>query len=301
MPIKKLFSRRKYLQFLSTGLLSAFLTCGIGGSPAYAAPKGEQLTPIQWVDPYEKLGILQDDPTPEEEEGILLRNYPPQSGEERWRREVYTFSLVQNGQGIYSFATNDQIITYQLAAQPGTFIKTTKDIYGSAGQSVEVIEQSELGEVLRLLDAYMNINGIQSRITDYYRTSFFPESPAKIGDMWEYEGQFQMHVPPPGKKYKVQSGPVKFKVTSMLVGFADVNGIRTAVIQSERSQWQREIHIKGDEQRIFDNESFVTEWEFWDYSTGTMVAAYNFGDYITRTPDDGREAVNQGQQFLYRI
>lgn len=282
---------------------AVFAAASFFSEDAYAAKK-EKPVPVQWVNPYEKLGVVPDDPIPEEEGGIALRIDPPIGRSERWRKEVLTYSFVQNGKGLMDYAAHDQLISYEPGTQPGTFIKTTREFYphtNPPGESVEVVEQDELGEVLQLIEAYMNMPGGQSRIVNYYRTNFFPESPAMQGDLWEYEGHFEMLVPDMTKDYTIERSPFEFKAVSTLAGFAEIGGVRCAVIQTEKAQRQREIHRRGKEQIILDNDSTITEWEFWDYAAGALVARHSIGDFKTRNAEDGKEVLKHSQTFVYRI
>jgi len=288
-----------FISFLIGTLASTLFVTG----DAFAAKK-EKPVPVRWADPYVKLNVVPDDPIPEEEDGIELRHLPALGRTERWRKEVLTYSFVQNGVGLMDYAAHDQAISYEPGNQPGAFIKSTREFYthtNPPGESIEVVEQDQLGEILQLIDAHMDMPNGQSRIVNYYRSNFFPESEAVPGDLWEYEGRFEMVVPNMSKEYAIERSPFEFKAVSTLAGFAEINGVRCAVIQTEKAQKQREIHRKGKEQITLDNESTVTEWEFWDYGAGALVARHTIGDYKTRNASDGKEVLKHSQTFVYRI
>jgi hypothetical protein len=239
-------------------------------------------------------------PTDEESQGILLRLQMPPSGVIKAKEELEIFSQLRDGQGIHVLLhQNSKIAFSPVAGQDGFLQKTVTTFQGKGGQILEEIEVSPRGEILRLIRGHHQSPAGLFTVVSAARTPVYPEGLVKPGDSWRYEEKMDVRLKSVWVKEKNPT-PYLRQVQSVLMGFAEVNGHRCAVIKSLSDAFKTgELKILF-KTVILHIQTHIEETEYLDYKRGMVIARITKTTSHSASPSTGLEDHGLSQS-LYTV
>ena len=231
-----------------------------------------RMAPVSFEDPLTRLGVVNVPPNTEEQAGLVLRLLPPAGNQQRSTEETTIYSGVQEDRGSLIKLIQHNTETYRSGSRPDTYVvRTQSSFQGLPGSILEELEVTRRGEIVKFILGKHDAKDGKFTITDWTRTSVFPEPRVKIGDRWGYEESMALRI---NSFWIEQTGesPYKIKATSRLAGFAEVKGRRCAVIETSADQIQTQRFKVLFRSLILYIRAKVQETVYLDYKTGTVIA-----------------------------
>ncbi len=230
------------------------------------------LQPVQFDDPLLKLGITKSDPTPEELAGIELKFFPSETGVLHSNGTLDLFMQIKDGKGQHARMLLSETETYKSGTRPNSYVvKTETNFIRPEGLIVEEAEVTERGEMVRFMKGEHNSKLGHFSITDWKRTSEFPDKPVKPKESWRYSEEMSMKLNSRFIK-DLNPKPYQINATSVLTGFAVVKDTRLAVITTRILKSGQEHYKILFQELILDEQENTEEVTYLDYKKGKVVA-----------------------------
>jgi hypothetical protein len=256
-----------------------------------------QSTDVVFDAPSKMLAVFPSAPTDTEAEGIVLRFSPDPSGEAEFRSESVIYSDIKNDKGLRLKFTADRIETYRVGSRKDSFILDSETAWkGQSGKLREEFEQTRRGEILRFIGGSHRSKIGKFDITNWVRSPVFPDHAVTVGDAWSYEETMDVRMRSVWVR-EIDPHPYRIRVESVLEGFADVRGVRCAVIRSHTHQVKREHFKMLFKEMIFDIHTQMDDIHYFDYAGGitagrvTRTRSYTEGINIGMNRDGQSQSV----------
>lgn len=246
-------------------ILLAFLVSGCAG---LVFQKG----PVGFADPAAKLGITPAEPTLVERAGVVLRLAPDFSKPVKSLEELTVFAMIKEGKGIRFDLFLRRTDRFQPGRQKNSFRQVSEGAFeGGRGRLFEEVELSDRGELTGFFKGLHDSRAGKFTITDWTRTPLFPEGPVTIGESWEYEEAMSVRIQSRWFR-EIDPQPYRIRAVSRLAGFALVDSVRCAVIETQATQTKRQHFKVLFKEVTFDMVTRITENTYLDYAHGRVLA-----------------------------
>lgn len=231
-----------------------------------------QRAPVQFDEPYSRLGVIREEATAVEKQGVLLRVKTPPDALLRSREESTVYANIREGKGLLLKFVMDREDWYGKGGRPDSYrLRSETRFQNVKGTLFESLEQSDRGEIVRFFEGFHRSKIGKFRILDWKRTPAYPETPVKPGDTWNYEESMEVRIDSFWIKEK-DPQPYRLNAACKLEGFARVQGVRCAMIETRATQIKREHFKILFKEIIFDIHSEIADTVFLNYVQGVIVA-----------------------------
>lgn len=240
---------------------------------------------VSFEDPLTRLEIVTSEPTLEERSGVLLRMNAPPDGKLRFREETRLYVQIKENRGKEVRLDAARVETYKPGASPETYLlRAESNIDGHAGAIVEEAEVTTRGEIVKFIQGRHDSKEGKFDITAWTRTPVFPENPARTGDSWNYEETMAMKIDSFWVKQK-DNVPYRLDAKSTLTGFAQVKGVRCAVIETEAKQIQTQrMKVLWKDVLLYIRAN-IRETTYLDYQGGKVLGRITRAETFTNSAD----------------
>ncbi len=256
---------------------------------------------VAFEDPSARLRVVAVEPNAEEQAGVLLRSLAPSGNILKTREDVTTYARIQEQRGMEIRFIQFRTDVYHPGDRADTFLlESNTSFQGQKGSLQEEIEVSRRGEIIRLIRGFHESKAGKFRITSWTRTPVFPESRVKIGDSWSYEETMTMEIDSFWVKQKDPT-PYKIEAVSQLTGFAEVNGRRCAIVETEAQQIRTERFKVLFKDITLYTQTTIRETTYLDYQAGLVVGRIVKMQSFTNSPDADLNDQSLSQSVLTLI
>lgn len=259
------------------------------------------LAPVEFENPFLRLGVKDVAPADAEKSGVLLRLLPPSNGILKSHEEITMFVKIQQGQGARTKFAMNHTDTYQPTPQKDVMkVHSEISFEGEGGHITQELESDTRGRIVRFIRGSHQSKVGKFEIKSWTRTSVFPEQPVKIGDSWNYEESMEVRL---SSKWVKEKNPMPntIKAKSTLKGFAEVKGKRTAVIQTQSQETKHEILKVLFRTIAFTIHTVIQETSYLDYQNGIVAARITTTQSETTSSLPGLEDFGQSQSIEYVV
>ncbi len=246
-----------------------------------------RIAPVAFEDPMTRLGIVNVQPTAQEQAGVLLRFEAPAVNILKSTEETVMFGQIKENEGKEIRVNVERVETYQPGGRQNTYLvhaECTVDEHPRA--IVEDIEVTDRGEIVKFIRAVHDSKAGKFKVTDWKRTPLLPEGHVKIGDAWSYQESVTLQIDSFWIKQK-DASPYQIEAKSKLTGFAEVRGARCAVIETEANQRQDHRFKFLWKDIALDVRAKIRETAYLDYQKGVILAKIARTETDTTSPDAG--------------
>lgn len=290
----KMKKRRHVMGMGSFGLL-LILSIFLCGCATLGLTKG----PVQFVNPYTRLSIVEQEPNEQEQEGLLLRLDLEAKGIVQSEEEITAFENIKDNEGVK--AELKRIIMERIG--PGSR-KDSFNVYriitfeDQPSEMIEEYEVSTRGEIVEFIQGYHKSRMGNIKILSLRRTPTFPEEKVQIGDTWKYNEVMNVKIESKFVKQK-NSLPYTMSGTVEFIGIAMARGKRCAVLQTSATATRNEqlrILFKNLALQI---QAEIEKVTYFDYQEGKVVAEITRTKTHTVNPDTGFNSRGRSQSIFY--
>lgn len=261
---------------------------------------GARTVPINFEDPFTKLGISRVEPHAEEQAGVALKFLPPPGNIRNSTEEIKIYARVQGDQGALIQLVQKSKETYKPGSQPHTYIVRSESRFQKqSGSILEELEITDRGEIVKLLEGKHDSKDGKFSIVDWTRTPVFPAGLVQVGHAWNYQESMALQLDSLLLKQK-ESSPYKISASSKLTGFAEVKKRRCAVIETEADQIETQrFTVLGKDLTLYIRAK-IKETLYLDYKVGMVVAKIAKAQTFTNSSDGkiSDESLSQSISYL---
>ncbi|MFC1809839.1 hypothetical protein ACFL3D_07015 [Candidatus Omnitrophota bacterium] len=191
-----------------------------------------QTAPVAFEDPHVHLGIQEVEPTAQEDAGIVLRYQYPEKGVRTYEEEMVLFNGISGDTGKKTTLTKTHTDIYLPGTQKDTSLITSETVFlGEKEKIYTTTEVDNRGAILSLHEGRHKTPVGLFTVTEWKRSSVFPQEAVRIGDTWTYEETMALAI----KSWFVKdldNTPLTVRARNTLKGFALLKGRRCAVIET---------------------------------------------------------------------
>ncbi len=289
--------KMKYFKSLMVLILFFAVIINIQGCVSIPVYKSS----VSFENPYARLNIIDIEPNKEESSGVLLRMNPPNLGIFKYNEENTLFARIKDKKGLKFDFNMIREDSYQPGSREDSHVIISETKFEKKGGKIATeIEVNSRGEIIRFIKGSHRSQIGRFEIKDWTRTPILPEGKVKIGDVWEWEEIMDARM----KSFLIKDiapEPYVIRATSILKGFASVDNVRCAVIETSAVQ-QKTQHVKVLFSRFdFTINSTIKDITYIDYAKGAVIAQITMTESRTQSEQTFLNDVGRGQSIAYLI
>lgn len=251
-------------------LYSFIMVCMMSVSGCVSLPLTHER--VVFDDPWMMLGIRDVEPTEQEQAGVLLRMNMPENRAYTYEERARIFGMIQDKKGVKFDVQGMRVDTYSEGSSNDTYVLESRTkMKGGQGRLFSTLERTDRGAIVAFIKGMHYMGMGKLRLQDWTRTPIFPEGSVRIGDVWEYTERMDARIQSWFVK-DIAPEPYVITATSKLTGFATVDGVRCAVVETTATERKHQI-LKVLFKRVeclIDAE--IRERKYVDYMSGCVVA-----------------------------